>query len=39
MWLPYTPVWAIVTIAIDVFVIWALCTDRWDADRTRRTAG
>ncbi|MFI1929860.1 hypothetical protein [Streptomyces sp. NPDC020330] len=28
MWLPYTPVWAIVTIAIDVFVIWALCTDR-----------
>ncbi|MEV1046815.1 hypothetical protein [Streptomyces sp. NPDC049916] len=28
MWLPYTPVWAIVTIALDVFVIWALCTDR-----------
>ncbi|MFG3404605.1 hypothetical protein [Streptomyces sp. NPDC048142] len=28
MWLPYTPVWAIVTIAIDVFIIWALCTDR-----------
>ncbi|CAM5614371.1 MULTISPECIES: DUF7144 family membrane protein [Streptomyces] len=28
MWLPYTPVWAVVTIAIDVFVIWALCTDR-----------
>ncbi|WNF26810.1 hypothetical protein RI138_08140 [Streptomyces sp. C11-1] len=28
MWLPYTPVWALVTIAIDVFVIWALCTDR-----------
>ncbi|SCG07034.1 hypothetical protein GA0115255_122151, partial [Streptomyces sp. Ncost-T6T-2b] len=22
------PVWAIVTIAIDVFVIWALSTDR-----------
>ncbi|MFJ9635213.1 hypothetical protein [Streptomyces sp. NPDC101178] len=28
MWLPYTPVWAVVTIAIDVFIIWALCTDR-----------
>ncbi|MEU6894633.1 hypothetical protein ABZ934_23030 [Streptomyces sp. NPDC046557] len=24
MWLPYTPVWAIVSIAIGVFVIWAL---------------
>ncbi|MEI7033694.1 DUF7144 family membrane protein [Streptomyces pratensis] len=36
MWLPYTPVWAIVTIAIDVFVIWALCTDRADSrDRLR----
>lgn len=28
IWLPYQPVWAIVSIAIDVFVIWALCTDR-----------
>lgn len=28
MWLPYTPIWAVVTIAIDVFIIWALCTDR-----------
>ncbi|WP_328909958.1 hypothetical protein OG230_10835 [Streptomyces sp. NBC_00234] len=27
MWLPYQPVWAIVSIAIGVFVIWALCTD------------
>lgn len=27
-WLPYRPVWAIVNIAIAVFVIWALCTDR-----------
>ncbi|WP_412075197.1 hypothetical protein ACLF6K_04115 [Streptomyces xanthophaeus] len=27
MWLPYTPIWAIVSIAIAVFVIWALCTD------------
>ncbi|WP_228992864.1 hypothetical protein [Streptomyces sp. DH8] len=37
MWLPYTPVWAIVTIAIDVFVIWALCTDRWGPDDLGRT--
>ncbi|MEU9565747.1 hypothetical protein AB0D16_27660 [Streptomyces sp. NPDC048161] len=28
VWLPYQPIWAIVSIAIDVFVIWALCTDR-----------
>ncbi|MFI8004674.1 hypothetical protein [Streptomyces sp. NPDC086010] len=28
IWLPYQPVWAIVSIAIDAFVIWALCTDR-----------
>ncbi|OKI16329.1 hypothetical protein [Streptomyces sp. CB03911] len=26
LWLPYYPFWAIVLIAIDVFVIWALCT-------------
>ncbi|MFD3520004.1 hypothetical protein [Streptomyces sp. NPDC058653] len=28
MWLPYQPVWAVVTIAIGVFVIWSLLTDR-----------
>ncbi|MFD3546515.1 hypothetical protein ACFWUW_13030 [Streptomyces sp. NPDC058655] len=27
MWLPYTPLWAIISIAIGLFVIWALCTD------------
>lgn len=27
IWLPYQPVWAIVSIAIAVFVIWALCTE------------
>ncbi|MDQ0847549.1 hypothetical protein [Streptomyces sp. V1I6] len=25
LWLPYAPVWSIVLIAIDAFVIWALC--------------
>ncbi|MCT9006688.1 DUF7144 family membrane protein [Streptomyces sp. NPDC054766] len=25
MWLPYSPVWSSVLIAIDAFVIWALC--------------
>jgi len=25
MWLPYYPFWAAVLIAIDAFVIWALC--------------
>ncbi|MET9776781.1 hypothetical protein ABZ023_21370 [Streptomyces sp. NPDC006367] len=27
LWLPYHPLWAIVSIAIGVFVIWSLCTD------------
>ncbi|MEV6569499.1 hypothetical protein [Streptomyces sp. NPDC051577] len=28
LWLPYQPLWAIVIIAIDVFIIWALLTER-----------
>jgi hypothetical protein len=28
MWLPYSPVWAVVMIAINVFVVWALATTR-----------
>lgn len=28
MWLPYQPVWAVISVAVDTFVIWALCTDR-----------
>jgi hypothetical protein len=27
-WLPYYPLWSITIIAIDVFVIWALCSVR-----------
>ena len=26
MWLPHYPIWAIVIIALDVLVVWALCT-------------
>lgn len=26
LWLPYYPLWAIILIAIDVFIIWALAT-------------
>lgn len=26
MWIPYYPFWALVLIAIDAFVIWAVCT-------------
>lgn len=26
MWLPHYPLWALVVIALDVFVIWAVCT-------------
>ncbi|MFF7203387.1 MULTISPECIES: DUF7144 family membrane protein [unclassified Streptomyces] len=28
LWLPYAPFWAVVLIAIDGFVIWALCAPR-----------
>lgn len=28
MWLPYQPVWAVISIALDTFVIWALCAHR-----------
>ena len=27
MWLPYYPLWAILIIALDIFVIWALVSD------------
>ncbi|MEU9130636.1 hypothetical protein AB0D08_21470 [Kitasatospora sp. NPDC048540] len=33
LWLPYYPFWAIILIAIDAFVIWALCAG------TTRTTG
>ncbi|MGW5851074.1 DUF7144 family membrane protein [Streptomyces sp. NPDC055254] len=26
LWLPYQPWWSMIIIAIDVFIIWALCT-------------
>ncbi|MEU8826022.1 hypothetical protein [Streptomyces sp. NPDC048636] len=26
LWLPYYPVWAVVLLIVDGFVIWALCT-------------
>ncbi|MCM2580015.1 DUF7144 family membrane protein [Streptomyces meridianus] len=28
MFLPYAPVWSIVLIAVDAFIIWALCAPR-----------
>jgi len=30
-WLPYAPFWAIIVIAIDVLVIWALVSSRQQA--------
>ncbi|MFG2651743.1 hypothetical protein [Streptomyces sp. NPDC048436] len=35
MWLPYQPIWALIAIAIGIFVIWALCTDHHDRDAGR----
>ncbi|MFH8888014.1 DUF7144 family membrane protein [Streptomyces sp. NPDC054904] len=26
LWLPYYPLWALVLIAVNLFIIWALCT-------------
>ncbi|EPH40389.1 hypothetical protein ABT390_12440 [Streptomyces aurantiacus] len=31
LWLPYTPLWALISLALGAFVIWALCTDRGGA--------
>ncbi len=36
VFLPYYPVWAIVVIALDIFVIWALLTPRNPMTRARR---
>jgi hypothetical protein len=30
VWLPYSPLWSIIIIAIDVFIIWSLATLRMD---------
>ncbi|MFD3698273.1 hypothetical protein ACFWUZ_19340 [Streptomyces sp. NPDC058646] len=26
LWLPYYPLWALVLIAVNLFIVWALCT-------------
>lgn len=39
-WLPYAPIWAIIVIAIDVLVIWALISVRQQAKAaSESTAG
>lgn len=35
VWLPYFPVWSIVLIVIDGFIIWALCAPRRETRDTR----
>lgn len=35
LWLPHYPVWAIVVIALDIFVIWAVAT--WESPAARAT--
>ena len=30
MWLPYYPLWSIIIIAIDVFIIWSLIVNRME---------
>jgi hypothetical protein len=33
MFLPYAPIWSVILLAIDVFIIWALATYRPDRPR------
>ena len=33
MWMPHAPVWSIVTIALDIVVVWAVAT--WESPRSR----
>jgi len=33
MWLPQAPIWSVVTIALDIFIIWAVAT--WESPRAR----
>ncbi|MET8136368.1 hypothetical protein ABZV24_31260 [Streptomyces sp. NPDC005251] len=35
MFLPYAPIWSVVLLAIDVFIIWALASYRPDARQPR----
>ncbi|GAA4361594.1 DUF7144 family membrane protein [Angustibacter luteus] len=32
LWLPYYPIWGIIIIALDVFIIWGLATTRLDQE-------
>jgi hypothetical protein len=33
LFVPYSPAWSLTVVALDVVVIWALCTYRWDVTR------
>ena len=37
-WLPYSPFWAILVIAVDVLIIWALASVRAQAKAAATTA-
>ena len=32
LWLPYYPIWGIIIIALDIFIIWGLATTRLDQE-------
>ncbi|QES48449.1 hypothetical protein DEJ50_12105 [Streptomyces venezuelae] len=36
LWLPYQPIWALIAIAIAVFIIWALCTNHPEQETARQ---
>lgn len=38
MWLPYFPLWAVITLAVDVFIIWALCAGMGTRSPTSTTS-
>lgn len=36
LWVPYYPLWALTLVAVNIFVVWALCTGmRREADDDR----
>ncbi|MEU9320264.1 hypothetical protein [Streptomyces sp. NPDC048295] len=34
LWLPYFPLWSLVLIAINVFIIWALCANPQEEEKS-----
>lgn len=38
LWVPYYPLWALVLVAVNLFIVWALCTGMHREGEAGRTA-